>query len=220
MSEACSLRAKTFPSRASEYGPGFRAALRVWSASHSRGAGGGHEVPIRSLRVARAHAEHRRLSGVSVDGEHCTRKGDGSVRGRDRSIVEPSSQERHSHTIQLQRQPNLVCAVRFLGGRPAAERAVRWSPVERIGAVPHGSRVRAGDPVALETSGHLTVVAVPSGSESRVCHVRASCTHVAVSEPTWPKQACFRGSPRRRSTRFRRHCPQSPAGTHYASLSD
>jgi hypothetical protein len=186
MSEACSLRAKTFPSRASEYGPGFRAALRVWSASHSRGAGGGHEVSIRSHRVARALAEHRRLSGVSVDGEHGTRKGDGSVRGRDRSIVEPSSQERHSHpAVQLQRQPNLVCAVRFLDGRPAAERAVRWSPAERIGAVPRGSRVRAGHPVALETPGHLTVVAVPSGSESRVCHVRASCprgrlrTHVA-----------------------------------------
>ena len=67
---------------------GVSRCARVWSASHSRGAGRGRESSIRSLRVNRVHAEHRRLSGVSVDGEQCTREGGGSVRRRDRRIVE------------------------------------------------------------------------------------------------------------------------------------
>ncbi len=87
--EALAAHAKTFPSRASEYGPGFRAALesgqRVTPAALAAAARVRSEVSASH----RAHAEHRRLPGVSVDGEQCTREGGGSVRRRDRRIVEP-----------------------------------------------------------------------------------------------------------------------------------
>jgi hypothetical protein len=61
--EALAAHAKTFPSRASENGPGLRAALESAQRTYSRSAGSNREGAIGSLRVTRAHADFVRLSG-------------------------------------------------------------------------------------------------------------------------------------------------------------
>ena len=157
--EALAVHASTFPSRAGEYGPGFRAALEAGQRVTPSTLAAADSTSIGSLGVDRIHAEDRRLPGVPVDGQQRTRQGSESFRRRNRRVLECDRPERHPHpAVQLQRQSHLVGAVRVLGGRPAAQRAVRRPAAERIGAVPHRPRVRAGDAVALETPGGLVLI--------------------------------------------------------------
>ena len=154
--EALAVHASTYPSRAADYGPGMRAVLES----------GQRLSPAKFAEATRLRADvsasiesmldDRRLPGVPVDVQQCTREGNGSFRRRHRRDLERARPERRSHpAVQLQRQSDPVGALRILGGRPAAQRAVRGSPVERIGAVPHRPRVRAGDAVAPEAPGRL-----------------------------------------------------------------
>ena len=72
---------------------GVSRCARVWSASHPCGAGRGRESSIRSLRVNRAMLNTVDCLVCPSMANSCTREGGGSVRRRDRRIVEPSGQE-------------------------------------------------------------------------------------------------------------------------------
>ena len=116
----------------------------------------GHPASCGCLRIDRLHAGHRRLPGVPVDVQQRTCEGNGSFRRRQRRDLDRARPQRRPHpAVQFQRQSDPVGALRVLGGRPAAQRAVRGSQVERSDAVPHRPRVRAGDAVAPEAPARL-----------------------------------------------------------------
>ena len=145
-----------------------------------------------SLRVDRIHAGHRRLPGVPVDVQQRTPEGSESFRRRHCRDLERARPERHPHpAVQLQRQSHLVGALRVLGGRLAAQRAVRRPPVERIGVVPHRPRVRASDAVALEAPGRL-------GRE--VLHGLTAASSFALPQTLSTVPACAAGAHQVRGT--------------------
>ena len=161
LSEAAAAHSKTFPSRAGDYGPGFRICLEKGLRVSGAEIAGALEV-----RSEVAERINRMLAGIdclvcpSMSNSAREKETDPTIE-TDESW-QPARHERHPHeTVQLLGQPDAVDALRLHRGWTAAQCPVRRAVIERGHALPRWLRVRAGHRMAHETSKPLMRSALP-----------------------------------------------------------
>ena len=145
--EAVAAHRENYPSRRDDYGPLVPRLAGYGRVHKRRGLCRGEQPPRRTQRAYPQRLQRHRRAGVSL------RDGAGAPHHARRDVRPPEWGQRDiipaiHRALRLQRRAHNIAAMRTQRRRLAPEPAIRRQALVRAAAVPHWTRLRAGDRLA------------------------------------------------------------------------